>query len=81
MLAFLARDADNGLLCFADASVRKEDQHEAILRFVDAFQQRTGTLPGELVFDSRLTTCAVLDKLDAKGIRFLTLRRRSAKML
>ena len=81
ILAFLARDADNGLLCFADATVQKRDQNEAILRFVDAFRQRTGSLPAELVFDSRLTTYAVLAQLHAQGIRFLTLRRRSAKML
>ncbi len=81
VLAFLARDTDAGVFCFADATVRKSNQHDAILRFVDAFEQRTGSLPGELVFDSRLTTYASLAQLHAQGIRFLTLRRRSAKLL
>ena len=46
-----------------------------------AWRARTGQRPGELVFDSRLTTHANLGKLDAMGIGFLTLRRRSPKMV
>ena len=34
-----------------------------------------------MVFDSRLTTYANLDRLNRMGIRFLTLRRRSRRML
>ncbi len=52
-----------------------------MLRFADAFRQRTGQLPAELVFDSRLTTYAVLAQLDARGIAFLTLRRRSPRLV
>jgi hypothetical protein len=34
-------------------------------------------LPEELIFDSKLTTYANLDKLNRMGIRFITLRRRT----
>ena len=34
-----------------------------------------------LVFDSRLTTYAHLARLDALGITFITLRRRSSRLL
>ena len=61
--------------------MRKQDQNQAVLRFVDAHQKRTGQLPGELVFDSRLTTYAVLARLQQLGIGFLTLRRRSPRMV
>ncbi len=81
VLTFLARDAREDIFCFADANVRKADQHTAVLRFADAFRQRTGQLPTELVFDSRLTTYAVLAQLDARGIAFLTLRRRSPRLV
>ena len=81
MLAFLVRDAQEDIFCFADATVRKEDQNEAVLRFAETCRERTGQLPGELVFDSRLTTYAVLARLQALGIRFLTLRRRSEKLV
>ena len=81
ILAFLARDADSRLFAWADASLRKADQNAAILRFAEAWKDRTGTYPAELVFDSRLTTYACLARLDQLGIDFLTLRRRSPKLV
>ncbi|MXX91599.1 MAG: transposase [Boseongicola sp. SB0677_bin_26] len=38
-------------------------------------------MPRELVFDSRLTTYANLDRLGALGIAFITLRRRTPKLV
>ena len=38
-------------------------------------------MPEELIFDSKLTTYANLDKLNRMGIQFITLRRRSKKLL
>ena len=81
ILAFLAQDADQRMFCYANAKLRKEEQNDEILRFVEFYRSRTGHLPSELVFDSRLTTYANLSRLNQMGIRFLTLRRRSAKML
>lgn len=81
ILVFLARDAEERVLCYSNASVTKEQQADEILRFVEFWEQQTGAPPQELVFDSQLTTYRNLAKLDAKGIRFLTLRRRSKKML
>ena len=45
------------------------------------WKQRTGHLPEELIFDSKLTTYANLDKLNRMGIPFITLRRRTPKLL
>ena len=81
VLAFLAQDADKRVFCYANAELRKEDQNDEILRFVAFWKDRTGHVPEELVFDSRLTTYANLDRLNRMGIRFLTLRRRSRRML
>jgi hypothetical protein len=50
-------------------------------RFVDFWQRQTGKVPGELVFDSQLTTYANLSELNRRDIHFMTLRRRSRKML
>ena len=81
VLVFLARDAEERVLCYSNAGVSKEMQADEILRFIEFWEAQTGQPPQELVFDSQLTTQANLAKLDAKGIRFLTLRRRSKKML
>jgi hypothetical protein len=81
ILAFLAQDADSRVFCYANAEVRKSDQHDEILRFVDFWTARTGTLPKELIFDSKLTTYANLNRLNQMGIAFITLRRRSRQLL
>lgn len=81
LLAFLARDADHNVFCYANAEIRKADQNDELLRFVDFWKARTGKLPEELVFDSRLTTYANLSRLNRREIKFITLRRRSRDML
>jgi hypothetical protein len=81
MLAFLAQDADTRVFCYANAQLRKQEQNDEILRFVEYCKARTGHLPEELVFDSKLTTSANLNRLNEQGIAFITLRRRSKKML
>jgi len=81
VLAFLAQDADTHVFCYANADIRKEAQNDEILHFVDYWRERTGRLPEELIFDSKLTTYANLNKLNGRNIAFITLRRRSRNML
>lgn len=58
ILAFLARDANARLLLYANARVRKQDQNDAIFRFIEFWAARNGGPPRGLAFDSRLTTHA-----------------------
>jgi len=81
VLAFLAQDADRRVFCYANADLRKDQQNDEILQFVSFWKKRTGRLPEELIFDSRLTTYANLNRLNRQHIDFITLRRRSATML
>lgn len=81
VLTVLARDADARIFCYADATIRKETQNDAILRFVDYWKAHTEKAPEELVFDSRFTVYANLAKLTAQGIDFITLRRRHASLI
>src|SRR5262249_12781151 len=64
ILAFVARDARQRMLCYANAGLTKAEQPGEVLRFVEYHRQRTGRLPAELVFDSRLTTYANLAELN-----------------
>src|SRR5262249_46293263 len=77
VLVFLARDATERVLCYAHAGVPKAEQPDEVLKFVDFWQSRTGSPPEELVFDSQLTTHAQLSRLNRRGVRFMTPRRRS----
>jgi hypothetical protein len=81
VLVFVAQDADTRVFCYANAGVRKQGQNDEILAFVDFWKKRTGRLPEELIFDSKLTTYANLSRLNDRGVRFMTLRRRSPKMV
>jgi hypothetical protein len=81
ILVFVARDAEQRVLCYGNAGIPKAEQADEILRFVEFWKLQTGGVPAELVFDSQLTTYANLSQLDQQGIRFITLRRRSRKML
>ena len=81
LLAFLVHDAEAHVFCYADADLRKDQQNDAVLDFVRFWKERTGHYPEELIFDSRLTTYARLNDLNRLGIHFITLRRRSPKIL
>ena len=81
ILAFLAQDAETRVFCYANGQLRKDEQNEEVLRFVQFWKERTGKLPEELIFDSKLTTYAHLNELNQMGIAFISIRRRSTKML
>ncbi len=81
ILTFLAQDADSRVFCYSNADIRKGDEAEEIFRFIAFWKRQHGELPQHLVFDSKLTTYQGLDRLDALGITFMTLRRRSKSLL
>jgi transposase len=81
ILVFLAQDVEGGAFCYSNANLRKGEQADEILRFISFWKRTHGQYPGELVFDSRLTTYANLARLDAMDISFITLRRRSPALL
>jgi hypothetical protein len=81
VLAFLAQEANTRVFCYGNAGVRKDAQNDEILSFLDFWKQRTGRLPEELIFDSKLTTYANLNRLNRLGVRFITLRRRHPRMM
>lgn len=81
ILTFLAQDADSQVFCYSNADIRKGEEADEIFRFIAFWKRHYGKAPQHLVFDSRLTTYQGLDRLDADGITFLTLRRRSPTLL
>jgi hypothetical protein len=81
ILVFLARDAEKRVMRYANAGVTKGEQADEVLQFVRFWKKHHGKPPAELVFDSQLTTYQKLSELNREGICFITLRRRSDKML
>jgi hypothetical protein len=81
ILAFLTHDGDQRCFCYANCDLRKDQQNDEILQFVKFWKQRTGKLPEELIFDSKLTTYQNLNQLNRLDIPFITLRRRTQGIL
>lgn len=81
VMTFLAQDGPSTVLCYSQAGVLKKDQPGQVLAFVNFWKDATGGLPAELVFDSKLTTYKNLSELNRRGVRFLTLRRKTARLV
>ena len=81
ILTFLAQDADSHVFCYSNADIRKGEEADEIFRFIKFWTRQHRKPPQHLVFDSTLTTYENLDRLDAQGITFMTLRRRSPKLI
>ena len=81
VLTFFAQDAGTHNLVYANAEISKASQAREVLAFCDHWHTATGADPTTLVLDQRVTTHPVLAELDARGIRFLTLRMRTAALV
>jgi len=81
ILVFLAQDAATQAFCYSNADLRKGEEAEEVFQFIDFWKRTHGKLPAHLVFDSKLTTYDGLARIDAMGIPFITLRRRSSSIL
>jgi hypothetical protein len=81
VLTFFAQDHATHNLIYANADLAKATQAREVLAFCDHWRQAAGTDPAMLVFDGKLTTQQVLGELDARGVRFMTLRMRSASLM
>jgi Transposase DDE domain group 1/Helix-turn-helix domain len=81
VLTFFAQDAGTRNLAFANADISKATQAREVIAFCEHWHQLTGTDPGLLVFDQKLTTQAVLAELDQRGVTFMTLRMRSPALI
>lgn len=86
MLAILAHDPDSGIIDYGDANVTHKNESAIVLsRFIGIdFYRQT---PEEakklryLVFDSKFTNYENLNRLNKKGIKFITIRRRGKNIV
>jgi transposase len=80
-LTMFAQDASSKLIIYNDADLLRSEADDAILDFVAFYKKIRRTLPGTLIFDSKFTTYENLAELDGMGCKFITLRRRGAKLI
>ena len=81
MLAVLAQDPDSGIITYGDTNIRHENKSDVAIEFLDFYKSDTSDELKYLVFDGKFTTYQNLGKLNQKGIKFLTIRRRGKNIV
>jgi transposase-like protein len=81
VLTFFAQDSGTHNLVYASADISKATQAREVIAFCDHWKATSGKDPKMLVMDQKVTNQAVLGQLDARGVKFLTLRMRSAALI
>jgi hypothetical protein len=81
VLTFFAQDTGTHNLVYAGADLHKATQAREVLAFCDHWKAVSGHDPHLLVIDQKVTTQQVLGELDARGVKFLTLRMRSPALV
>jgi hypothetical protein len=76
VLSFFAVEQDSRVLCYANGNLTRAEQPAEPTRFVEFWYELTGADPAWLYFDSKVTTYPELDRLNRRGVRFVTIRRR-----
>ena len=81
VLTFFAQDSGTHNLIYASADISKATQAREAIAFCDHWENVSGHDPKMLVMDQKVTTHEVLGELDGRGVKFLTLRMRSAALM
>lgn len=76
VLSFFALEQDSRVLCYANADLTRAEQPGEVMRFVEFWHELAGADPSWLYFDSKVTTYPELDRLNRRGVHFVTIRRR-----
>lgn len=80
-LTLFAQDAETKLIIYSDADIQRAEADEQVLEFVSFWRKvHRGVLP-TLIFDSRATSYPKLSELNQTGVKFITLRRRGARLI
>jgi hypothetical protein len=81
VLSFFALENASRVLCYANANLTRADQSGEPWRFVEFWHELTGSDPAWLYIDSKVMTYPELSRLNRRGIRFVTIRRRGVAIV
>jgi hypothetical protein len=81
VLSFFAQEQQSRVLCYANANLTRADQPGELMRFVEFWHEITEHDPQWLYFDSKVVPYSELSRLNQRGIRFVTIRRRGAAVV
>jgi hypothetical protein len=81
VLSFFAQEHDSRVLCYANADLTRSTQAGEVMRFVEFWHEVSGQDPRWLYFDSKVAPYAELNRVNQRGLRFITIRRRGAAVI
>ena len=76
-----AQDSSSNTIVYTCADILRKNEAREIIKFVDFWRSIKKTVQETLVFDCKLTSYQVLDQLAAEGVKFITLRKRTKKLI
>jgi hypothetical protein len=76
-----AQDSESNAILYTRADILRKDEAKEIQRFVAYWKTIRKEFKETLVFDCKLTTYVVLDDLAKENIQFITLRKRTKKLI
>lgn len=80
-LTVFAQDLESRLMLYSDADIKRQEMSDAVLDFVRFWDKSRPRDNATLIFDSKFTSYTNLSKLNEKGIKFITLRRRGKGLI
>lgn len=77
-----AQDSQSNIILYTKADILRANETKEITHFVEYWKSiKKRAVQETLVFDCKLTNYNILDDLNRKGVKFVTLRKRSKKLL
>jgi transposase len=76
-----AQDSQSNAIFYTRADILRKEEAKEIKKFISYWKKINGNVDETLVFDCKFTKYKVLDELTDDGIKFITLRKRNAKLI
>jgi transposase len=75
------QDSQSNTILYTRADILRNEEAEEVKKFVTYWKKINGEVDETLVFDCKFTAYKVLDELEDDKIKFITLRKRYAKLI
>jgi len=76
-----AQDSQSNVVLYTRADILRNEEADEVKKFVTYWKNIKGSLNETLVFDCKFTAYKVLDELEDDKIKFITLRKRYARLI
>ncbi len=77
----IAQDSKSNMILYTRADILRKEEADEVLKFVEYWKEINGNVLQTLVFDCKFTKYKVLDTLDNDNVKFVTLRKRTKKLI